>query len=277
MSNWTEDELATTQMDDKRLNKRFKKLVQTLSQCPERSIPVSCPGWGDTVAAYRFLDNESVTLEKILSGHKEATLARIKKEEVVLVLQDTTFVSLESKTPVRDYGTLKKIETDIYLWHVGIAITSQRVNLGLLHAEQWQRPEKPVAHLRSKKPIEEKESYRWLAGYEVACQAQASSKKSLIVNIADREGDIHEWFSMVEQQPLGRRAEYIIRAKCNRRLEQEDEDKNAYLWEEMTACPSLGSLQITTPRRPNKPSLCMRCTPKKCVRPAARKGLNGCY
>jgi hypothetical protein len=31
----------------------------------------------------------------------------------------------------------------------------------------WQRPEEPVAHERARKPIEEKESYRWLEGYQL--------------------------------------------------------------------------------------------------------------
>ena len=78
MSHWTEKELALTQMDDERLKKRLKKLTQTLSASPERSIPLSCPGWSDTVAAYRFLDNETVSLEKIRSGHRQSTLERIK-------------------------------------------------------------------------------------------------------------------------------------------------------------------------------------------------------
>lgn len=254
MNHWTENELASTQMDDERLSKRLKKLTQTLSQSPERSIPLSCSGWGDTVAAYRFLGNEAVTLEKILSGHKKSTLARIKEEEVVLVLQDTTFISYQSEEPVHDYGTLKKIESERYLWHVGIAVTPQKVNLGVLHAKQWQRPDTPIAHLRNTKPIEEKESYRWLAGYELACQTQEAAKSSLIINIADREGDIHEWFTLAASQPLERRAEYIIRAKCNRRIEQEAQDEYSYIWEELTMCPAFGSMQIQTPRRPNTPS-----------------------
>ena len=131
MSHWTEKELASTQMDDERLRKRLKKLTETLSQSPERSIPLSCPGWSDTVAAYRFLDNESVSLEKILSGHQKSTLERMNNEKVVLVLQDTTFMSYQSEKQVRDYGTLKKIESEHYLWHVGIAITPEKINLGV--------------------------------------------------------------------------------------------------------------------------------------------------
>lgn len=192
MVHWTEEELASTQMDDERINTRLKKLIRLLSQTPERSIPHACPGWSDTVAAYRFLDNGIVSLDKILSGHQHSTLKRIKNEKVVLVLQDTTFMSYQSEEEVRDYGTLKKIDSEHYLRHVGIAITPEKVNLGVLHAEQWQRPEISIAHLRNKKPIEHKESNRWLEGYEVACRAQAAAKSSLIINFADREGDIHE-------------------------------------------------------------------------------------
>ena len=254
MSHWTEKELASTQMDDERLRKRLKKLTETLSQSPKRSIPLSCPGWSDTVAAYRFLDNESVSLEKILSGHQKSTLERMNNEKVVLVLQDTTFMSYQSEKQVRDYGTLKKIESEHYLWHVGIAITPEKINLGVLHAKPWQRPEIPIAHLRNKKPIEDKESYRWLEGYEIACQAQEAAKSSLIINIADREGDIHEWFALAASQPIERRAEYMIRAKCNRRIEQEDQDEYSYIWEELNNCVPFGSMQIQTPRRPNMPS-----------------------
>ena len=233
MSHWTEKELAETQMDDERLNKRLKKLTQMLSQSPERSIPHACPGWSDTVAAYRFLDNDTVTLEKILSGHQQSTLERIKNEKVVLVLQDTTFISYQSEAPVKDCGTLKKIDSERYLWHVGIAITPEKVNLGVLHAQQWQRPDIPIPHLRHKKPIEDKESYRWLEGYELACQAQEAAKSSLIINIADREGDIHEWFALAASQPPERRAEYIIRAKCHRRIEPDDQEEYTYIWEEL--------------------------------------------
>ena len=35
----------------------------------------------------------------------------------------------------------------------------------------WQRPEEPVAQTR-RKPIEEKESYRWLEGYQLAWEVQ---------------------------------------------------------------------------------------------------------
>jgi len=47
-----------------------------------------------------------------------------------------------------------------YLLHPSIAFTPSRVNLGVLSAKFWQRPEDKVSHLCDKKPIEEKGSYR---------------------------------------------------------------------------------------------------------------------
>ncbi|HSF32694.1 MAG TPA: hypothetical protein VLK82_19750 [Candidatus Tectomicrobia bacterium] len=58
----------------------------------------------------------------------------------------------------------------------------------------WQRPEQPVAQQRKSKPIEEKESYRWLEGYQSACEVKQACPATLVVNMADREGDIQEWF-----------------------------------------------------------------------------------
>jgi hypothetical protein len=82
----------------------------------------------------------------------------------------------------------------------------------------WQRPEEPGAHERARKPIEEKESYRWLAGYQLACEVQQQCPAALVVSVADREGDIQECFLAAVRREATDRAEFIIRAKCNRRI-----------------------------------------------------------
>ena len=63
---------------------------------------------------------------------------------------------------------------------------------------------------RKTKPIEAKESYRWLLGYRRACTVAAAVPGTQIISISDREGDIYECF--VEAQTIeGPRAERIIR------------------------------------------------------------------
>ena len=249
---WISHEMQGTQMPDERLNKRLEKLLTSLSKNGEESIPAACQGWSETKSAYRFFDNDRVGLEEILSGHKEATVGRIAQEEMVLLAQDTTFLDYGSAESV-GLGTLKRTPSDHYLLHPTVAFTPSRANLGVLGAHVWQRPEENVAHLRDKKPIEEKESYRWLESYELACEIQRQCPDTLVLSVADREGDIHEWFLLAQHKPLDERAELLVRAKCNRRT-QKKEGEYSYLWDEMAGSRAMGKLTIRTPRTGHKPS-----------------------
>ena len=44
-----------------RLKKRFKKVLESMSQKPSLKFPAGCNGRAEVKAAYRFLDNEHVT------------------------------------------------------------------------------------------------------------------------------------------------------------------------------------------------------------------------
>ncbi|MFM9963358.1 MAG: transposase DNA-binding-containing protein, partial [Planctomycetaceae bacterium] len=49
-------------------------------------------------------------------------------------------------------------------------------------------------------PFQEKESFRWLQGYRLACELAAECPQTQIVSIADREADIYEIFVEAQQQ-----------------------------------------------------------------------------
>jgi len=83
-------ELAGVDLGDQRLNARSQHLLEALAVNPEASINAACNGWSDTLAAYRFFDNRSVTPEKLLEPHSAATTARAREHSVVLAVQDTT-------------------------------------------------------------------------------------------------------------------------------------------------------------------------------------------
>ena len=87
---WAAKELSGISLGDKRLEKRSIKLLDSLGSAPSSNIPEACGGWAESKAAYRFFENESVTAEKLLQPHKEATLERMKEQKVVLLIQDTT-------------------------------------------------------------------------------------------------------------------------------------------------------------------------------------------
>lgn len=164
MSTWVGTEMAESQMHEARHAKRLAALLTRLGEQPVSSIPSACQGWAETVAAYRFLDNPMVGFTEILSGHKEATLERLRSQEVALLGQDTSLLNYGTLQPKAGMGTVKERTCNEYLLHATVAFTPERVHLGVLGAQLWQRPEQPVGRERKRKPIEEKESYRWLEG-----------------------------------------------------------------------------------------------------------------
>jgi len=153
-------------MHDTRHTKRLARLFGRLSERPVGSMPTACQGWAETVAAYRSLHNSDIGVQEILSGYTHATLARIRTQEVVLLVQETTFLHDGTTQPKAGMGTVKITTREEYLLHLTVAFTAERVNVGGMGMKVWQRPEEPIAQQRKHKPIEEKERYRWLEGYQ---------------------------------------------------------------------------------------------------------------
>ncbi|EDN66225.1 conserved hypothetical protein [Beggiatoa sp. PS] len=100
-------------------------------------------------------------------------------------------------------------------------------------------------HDRKKRPIEEKESYKWLKNLEAVAEVQKSHPDVLIVNYANRESDIYDYF--VRAQELDNQA-VLIRGSWNRCIE---DDQN-YLWEYIESQDEAGTLPVEIPRKPGQ-------------------------
>lgn len=108
-----------------------------------------------------------------------------------------------------------------------------------------------MGQARKRKPIEEKESARWLEGDQLACEVQRSGPDTLVVHVAEREGDIHEWFLDAMRRVPGEGAECIIRAQCPRRLAPGTEPRD--LWAVMQKARAAGRLTVELTRQPERP------------------------
>jgi hypothetical protein len=64
----------------------------------------------------------------------------------------------------------------------------------------------------AKVPIQDKESYRWVLGYERACAVAAQVSNTQVISIGDAENDIYECFSAPLSAEFARPADWIIRA-----------------------------------------------------------------
>lgn len=249
-------ELDGIYLGDERLNRRSKRLLESLAGNPEASINAACDGWSDTLAAYRFFDNPAVTPEKILEPHREATLGRMRAQPVVLVVQDTTEMDYTSHPP-RGAQCLNRPNRFGFYDHTHLAVTPEQLCLGVVGCEQFDRtPESlGLADERSTLPIEEKESHRWLQGYRLACGLAADCPDTQIVSIADCEGDIYDIF-VAAQEKGSARAEFIVRARVDRCLTERDSQAGAAAYrkvrDEVKSAPLLGTRMIELSQTPKR-------------------------
>ena len=223
-------ELLGIDLGDKRLNRRSVNVLEALAADPQASVNGACAGWADTLAAYRLFNHESVTPERILEPHRWQTSRRIAEHPVVLIVQDTTELDF-SDHPPRDARCLDHENRFGMYQHLQLAITPQRLPLGVVGSECFDRAPESLGQTkqRSSLPIEEKESFRWLEGYRQACELARECPGTRIVSVADREADLYDIFVEAQQQQEqdGPHADFLIRAKVDRRTLERDPDAGA--------------------------------------------------
>lgn len=231
------DELADLDLGDARLNRRACTLIETLGQRPDQSIPAACGSWKETKAAYRLFDSDQVTAQKLLEPHHHCTLERMTAYPTVLCIQDTTELDYTGKTDIQGLGTLNyETRRGLYL-HPTLAVTPERLPLGIFDCWSWTRP-----------LAQGKESIRWLEGYQRLCEARQTlweqAFDTRLVYLADREADLFEIYAEHQrrQEHQEQAADWLIRAQHDRHTEA-----GKKLWSAVEASPELGRVEFDLP------------------------------
>ena len=237
---WIDHELEQIDLGDTRLNDRAAVLLGALAGNSSLSIPAACGGNAETQAAYRFFDNDKVTFDKLLGPHIQKSVERIKAlvddpaaEKVVLLLQDTTEIDLtRPDSTVTGAGYLDRARRGLLL-HPLIAYTPGGIPLGTVHAQHIIRTDEIQSRqvdARKRKPIEQKESMRWLTGLRQAEDLAKQIPQLRFVCIGDSESDIYELISescrresrsdaaCVEEGARALRTDFLVRGCYDRIL-----------------------------------------------------------
>jgi len=250
---WAGNELRTVDFNDARLNKRSVKILTSLSNKPQKSIPESLKSWSDVYGAYRFFDNKKVTADKILASHYDACLARCSDFEVVLVAHDTSSTNhsgLKKTVGLGEVGDSKNNPDSLGLiMHTAYAVTPDRLALGLLDQTIWAREtskfKDPIA--RKKAPIEKKESYKWIKSLSAVSERASKVSTTQFIHVMDREADIFELFS--EAKDL--QENFIIRARLNRRVDKKSRGSSdgEPMFAKLGKSKPLGQVTLEVPTR----------------------------
>lgn len=242
VNNWAHNEFKNLAIDCGRTIKRFIKTMETLSKKPNESIAAASDNIAEAKAIYRLLANEKLTEEVIISTHRKATINKLNQsgEKTILSIQDTSdlnYTSHRKTVGLGEYCSEKNAKGLIV--HTSIAVTTEGIAIGLLDQKIWARQTDEGGKRKNNKsrPIEEKESYKWLESMERS--NKDISKNIRVVNVCDREADVYEFFSKVIEDDR----HFLVRIVQNRKTDEE-----CKLFEKIQNEKSAGEIVVEIPR-----------------------------
>ena len=233
---WVEEEFQHARLGNRAKQKRLFTLARDFYEKPRESLPVRCGGRGNLKGAYRFFSDKKVSFEAMLGSHSQQSVERAQSHAVILSVQDTTDLDYATHKATEGLGYLVSSfgkSGNGFVLHDTVLFTTSGLALGVLDGQVWVRPEKDEekARKRASKPIEEKESYKWLKSFEATERAQQKFPGTRFVSVGDREADIYELFELSQRS----RSSFLVRSFQDRTTQE-----GTKVWEDVEAEPIAG-------------------------------------
>ena len=247
---WANKEFGSAQLGDARRTKRLVEIASGLVSNVGQAISMSC-GKVAAQLVSRFFSREEVTVSSVLESHTKETCMRSIAYERVFAVQDTTHLNYASHLALEGLGPIGKVEKGRgLLMHTVLAVTPDKTPLGILGIDIWARPldEHGKAKKRKTRPIEDKESHKWLTGLSKA-ESGVDENQALLV-IGDRESDIYELFAAKRRE----KTDVLVRASQNRALVCPDDMEYRLLYDAVEHSVELGRYDLNVPRRGDHPA-----------------------
>ena len=215
---------------------------------------------GEEVRFNRFLHNDQVTAEEIAET-AEAHTARAVEGRHVLAIQDTTDLNFTKHAKSKSgFGVIGNgLDIGLYIHPVIVVEAASgpgrrqscgrnpwaRRRLGLSPRAGGSRAPKRASKRRPlrnrSRPIEDRESGRWLEGLKAARRTLAAAQTVTLVG--DRESDIYELFAA----PRPDNVHLLVRAQHDRSLSE-----GGRLFQAMAKRPHVAGPRIEIPAKPGR-------------------------
>jgi hypothetical protein len=208
-------DFAEVNFGDKRLDKRLCETVKAKTKSIQDSILSSTGSRHSAKAFYLLLSNKKHSNEKALESAYKATSKRIKASKInsVLLPQDTTDINLNGHKKTENLGFCSEHIRGIKL-HTGLALTTDGVPLGIL-SQKYSTRKEAKSELstteKMKRPIEEKESFKWLETTREMLTYVPDEVEPII--LCDREGDFYELYC----EMMSVKSSFVVRLVRNRK------------------------------------------------------------
>lgn len=212
-------EFRNVTLGDERLDKRLTAIVERAASAPSASFPKMMSSVAEREAFYRFIDNERVAWEAILTPHVGATVDRCRPEGFVRIAHDTMFSSFEGDR--EGLGPLAGKKRGFGA-HFSLAVSANelRAPLGILALSPFVRQDKPKVRTKEERaarvkalrqtPRSEKESARWLEGALVT--EERLGPQVACLHVMDQEADDFALLADLVQHGL----RFVVRGSATR-------------------------------------------------------------
>jgi Domain of unknown function (DUF4338)/Transposase DNA-binding len=217
---WVHQEFGGAKLGDRRLQTRLFDLATAFFARPGASLPQAL-GTAGAKAAYRFFDHQHTTLEALLEPHRLATLARMRREAVVLAVQETLSLDYTIHRALQGIGP---IGTEAgggqgVMLQTTLAFSADGLPLGTLAATTLGRTDTAIsADTQDDRgaPIRE---------------AQHRCPNTRIVTVAECDGDL----LAVLDEALQQKCDLLVRAK----------DNQTHVWSYLQNSPETGNVAFS--------------------------------
>lgn len=214
---------------EKRLDFQYNRLVSELEAKRTVVLKHLSPTRSGEISFGRFLRNQRVSMQTILSEISSKT-SQLVEAKSLLLIEDSSELSFGLNSGIKDIGKVGTgIEDGFYSHPVLVLDAHEQHCYGLAHCHVYNRnhKNKDAGHclkernrLNGHTPFDQKDSYRWLSSIIEAkkvCQSSAS-----MTVVADREADIYEALEYFTQKLS---IDFLVRMRVDRPVAGEGENQ----------------------------------------------------
>jgi Transposase DNA-binding len=233
-------------LSDDRLVTRGNNILNSLFSKCSQSIKQLTTTDAEAKGFYRFLGNENISEEDILTNMR-LNCVESCRGKYVLCIQDSSEINLSNhKNRIKHDSFIGTTNANSdkglgFFIHPSLVLDIETgVPYGYADVKIWNRPLEFKSKFERKYhslPIEEKESFKWIEVSKNTKEVLSEEVKGIVI-VQDREGDIYEQFALIPDE----KTDLVIRARTDRTLKD-----NTKLFSYLDKEKSKGNYEIVLP------------------------------
>lgn len=187
--------------EDDRLRKRYDSSLSIIESGDwSLSFPSLIKDSYALKGFYRFINNTRIDQSTFIRGYMQGLVSYSRQlsnqTNRWYLIHDTMYADFNSRE--LDLGYTQGRDTNGLLLHHGLMLDEQGTPLGLMHQGIIHRDREDFGKRVNctKKPIEDKESLKWLEGVRAGKQFSKNAQRNLL-HVLDREADIAEVINLL--------------------------------------------------------------------------------